>query len=361
MRAAVFYDKEDVRIDDVPAPEPGPGDLLIRVGAVGICGTDAHEYGAGPHLFPIHKADPISGHEGPMIPGHELAGTVVEVGEGVSDFAVGDVVVSGAGISCGQCHWCRRGATNLCERYSTVGLQRNGGLAELAVAPASTCISVSDHGLTLDAAALGQPMSIAVHSMRRGRLQQGEVAVLIGAGGIGAFLTYAAAELGATVLVSDLDDSRLEIARALGATAIVNPTRGKSIGEVLEDNQWIPSVVYEVSGTVAGLEEAFRIATRGTRLVLIGLQDERGEIDFRDLTLREIELIGTNAHVKAADLPEALRLLASRSDGWSDVAPLVLGLDELVDEGLQPLVEGHSTRIKTLIDPRATASRPSQM
>jgi (R,R)-butanediol dehydrogenase/meso-butanediol dehydrogenase/diacetyl reductase len=361
MRAAVFHGRGDVRIDDVPVPRTGPGDLLVRIAAVGICGTDAHEYSTGPHMFPITEAHPVSGHVGPMIPGHELAGVVEAVGEDVTEFGEGDLVVSGAGISCGECHWCVQGRTNLCARYSTVGLQRDGGLAQYAIVPASTCVAVADYGLTPDAAALGQPMSIAVHSMRRGRLEPGEVAVLIGAGGIGAFLTYAATERGATVVVSDLDAGRLEIARSLGATATVNPAEGQSLGDVLADHQWVPSVVYEVSGTVSGLEAAFEVATRGTRVVLVGLQAEPGEIDYRSLTLSEIELIGTNALVKAADVPEALRLLASRPGGWRDVAPEALALDDLVTDGLMPLVERRSTRIKTLIDPWAETSRSTEM
>lgn len=360
MRAAVFHDRADIRIEDVPEPDPGPGDLLIKVSAVGICGTDAHEFSTGPHMFPIHHRHPISGHHGPMIPGHELAGVVDAVGADVAGFSKGDLVVSGAGISCGSCFWCLRGRTNLCANYSTVGLQHDGGLAQYAVAPASTCLTVDEYGLTSDAAALGQPMAIAVHSMRRGRPEAGDVTVLIGAGGIGAFLTYATAERGATVVVSDLDAERLEIARSLGAAATVDPSNGQSVGAVLEEKGWVPSVVYEVSGTARGLAEAFSLATRGTRVVLVGIQSETGEIDYRDLTLREIELIGTNAHAKAADLPEALRLLASREGGWSDVAPLALPLQDLIGDGLMPLVERRSKRIKTLIDPWADAARPTK-
>jgi (R,R)-butanediol dehydrogenase/meso-butanediol dehydrogenase/diacetyl reductase len=233
-------------------------------------------------------------------------------------------------------------------------------LAQFAAVPASACIGVAEYGLTSDAAALGQPMSIAVHSMRRGRLEPGDVAVLIGAGGIGAFLTYAAAELGATVVVSDLDGGRLDIARALGATSTVDPSSGQSIAAVLAENNWVPTVIYEVSGTTAGLADAYAIAERGTRIVLVGLQAEQGLVDYRSLTLREIELIGTNAHAMAADMPEALRLLSSRQGGWGDVAPQALSLDDLVGEGLMPLVERRSTRIKTLIDPGAPTTRATE-
>lgn len=113
-------------------------------------------------MFPIAIPDPVTGHSGPMIPGHEIVGRVVAVGEAVNGFSEGALVVSGAGISCGRCPWCRRGRTNLCERYATVGLQRHGGLAEFVAVPAGTCVDVAPYGLAPDVAALAQPMSIGV-------------------------------------------------------------------------------------------------------------------------------------------------------------------------------------------------------
>lgn len=361
MRAAVFHGREDIRVEDVDSPEPGPGELLLRIDVTGICGTDAHEYMTGPHMFPIEQAHPVTGHVGPMIPGHELAGTVIGLGEGAGGFDEGDLVVSGAGISCGTCYWCARGRTNLCENYSTVGLQRHGGLAQYASVPASTVVAASKYGLTPDAAALGQPMSIGVHAMRRGRLEPDDVAVIIGAGGIGAFLTYAAAELGATVVVSDLDVDRLNTATNLGAAHVVNPGGEPSLEAVLGEHNLIPSVIYEVSGSPAGLDAALTAAPRGCRVVLVGLQSAPREIDIRTVSLTELELIGTNAHVVGTDLPEALRLLVSRSEGWGDIAPEALSLDRLVDDGIRPLAEHRSTRIKTLIDPWADSPRATKM
>lgn len=357
MKAAVFHDHHDVRIEDVPDPPPAPGELLVRVAAVGICGTDAHEYASGPHMFPITHPHPVSGHVGPMIPGHELAGVVVAAGPNVTGFDPGTLIVSGAGISCGHCHWCRRGRTNLCQSYSTLGLHQNGALAQYVPVPAATCVNADTYGLTSDTAALGQPMSIAVHAMRRGRLAADEVAIVLGVGGIGAFLTYATAQLAHTVVVADLDPDRLKIAEELGAKHTVQIGGDNTVGDILTAHNLIPSVIYEVSGTPVGLHDAVALAPRGCRIVLVGLQDQPAEFDVRDLSLREIEVIGTNAHVVGTDLPEALRLLAARDGGWTDIAPMALSLDHLVDDGLQPLAERRSHRIKTLIDPWAETSR----
>ncbi len=357
MRAAVFYGRGDVRVEQVPDAVAGPGELLLRVSAVGICGTDAHEFHSGPHMFPIDHAHPVSGHIGPMIPGHELAGVVEGKGADVEGFELGALVVSGAGISCGECFWCTRAMTNLCQRYSTVGLNQNGALAQYVAVPASTCIDASAFGITADTAALAQPMSIAVHAMRRGRLSPDESAVILGAGGIGAFLTYAAVDRCGRVVVCDLDPGRLEIASALGATHTVQAGASRSVEDVLATENIVPSVIYEVSGSAAGFRQALSLAPRGARVVMVGLQHGPAEIDAREISLREVELIGTNAHVCGLDMPDAVRLLASREGGWTDVAPVALSLDDLVEEGLRPLAERRSNRIKTLIDPWTTRTR----
>jgi len=361
MRAAVFHGQGDIRVEDVPAPSCGSGDLLLEVHAVGICGTDAHEFASGPHLFPITERHPVSQHLGPMIPGHELTGIVRTVGAEVGGFAPGDLVISGAGISCGACVQCRRGRTNLCLSYSTVGLQRHGALAQYVAVPAAICLRAAPYGITQDTAALAQPMSIAVHAMRRGRLAPDDQAVIIGAGGIGAFLTYAAADVAGSVAVLDLDAERLKIADGLGATHVQRLGDGVEAAGTIAAWGMDPTVVFEVSGTAAGLRTALSVLPRGGRLVLVGLQGTPVEWDVRTLSLTEHEVIGTNAHVFAADLPESLRLLAEREQPWSDIAPVALSLDDLVAEGIRPLVERRSTRVKTLIDPWAAGSRATEM
>jgi (R,R)-butanediol dehydrogenase / meso-butanediol dehydrogenase / diacetyl reductase len=356
MKAAVYHGPYDIRIEEMPDPELAPGELLLEIHAAGICGTDVGEYLHGPVSYATNGHH-VTGHHGPLIPGHEFSGRVVEVAPDVEGFELGTVVASGAGISCGECRQCLAGRTNLCVRYSTVGLQRHGALAEYCAVPASTCIAVEALGLDEETAALGQPMSIGVHSFRRGRVRAGEDVVVVGAGGIGAFLTYAAAASGATVTVVDLEPERLELAAALGAANTVLASPEQTLAGVVAEHRLAPAAVYEVTGNETVFRQAFDAVPPGGRLVVVGLQDEPRLVDLRSVTLREIELIGTNAHVVGDDLPEALRLLASRHSDWSDVAPTVIPLSELVSDGLQPMAEGRSTRIKTLVDPWASASR----
>jgi len=359
MRAAVFHGNHDLRVEEVPEPVAGPGELLLRVTACGVCGTDAAEFSVGPRMFPIAEPNPRTGHVGPMIPGHEIAGIVESVGEGVEEFGPGSLVVTGAGISCGACARCLEGRTNLCERYATVGLQRHGGLAQFVSVPASTCVA-APAGLTRDAAALGQPMAIAVHSMRQGSPRVGEVALVIGVGGIGAFLTYALAATGARTVAADLDEVRLRIASALGAEVTFGPD-ATPLADAVRERAGAPDVVYEVTGTSAGLAAALDVVRPGGRIVAVGLHDRPREVDLRSVTLHELSIHGTNAHVVGADLPEALRLLAARADPWGDVAPGALSLDRLVPDGLLPLAEGRSRCVKTLVDPWSDGSRPTRM
>ena len=155
MMAAVFHAPGDVRIEPVPEPPPpGPGELLIRVTKAALCGTDSAEWDHGPLL-----ARP------PVVLGHEFTGEVVAAGDGTSGFVPGTRVVSGAGVSCGRCEWCAAGRTNLCARYQTLGLHRDGGLAELVLSPAAICRAVPD-GLD-DTGAAGSDRGAAAPSSAR--------------------------------------------------------------------------------------------------------------------------------------------------------------------------------------------------
>ncbi|MDW3177991.1 MAG: alcohol dehydrogenase catalytic domain-containing protein [Acidimicrobiia bacterium] len=358
MKAAVYYGQKDIRVEDVALPSPAEGELLIAISSVGICGTDAAEFEYGPSLFPISHRHAVTGHSGPMVPGHEFAGVVAGVGAGVTGFSEGDLVTSGAGISCGSCSMCQAGRTNLCASYSTVGLERNGGLAEFTTAPAVACVNLEQRSISSDVAALAQPMSIAVHAMRRGQISRGDDVVVLGAGAIGAFLIHAASREGANVTAVDLDPRRLEAARALGATATVQTNRDSSITAQLLAQGLQPKITYECTGVPPAVEAAVTVTERGGRIVIVGLQKKPVPVELLAVTLQEKELTGTMAHVFNADFGHAVDLVENERDLWALVAPDVLPLDDLVDEGLRPMIENRDTPIKTLLDPRIESKRP---
>jgi threonine dehydrogenase-like Zn-dependent dehydrogenase len=334
VRAAVFRAPGDVRIESVPEPAaPGPGELLIKVSKAALCGTDSAEWDHGPLL-----ARP------PVILGHEFTGTVVAAGPDVmgaepGGFAPGSRVVSGAGISCGTCAWCIAGRTNLCASYQTLGLHRDGGLAEYVLSPASICRAVPDE-LDDVGAAMALPLAVALHAARRGKVGPGRSCVVIGAGGIGAFIVAAAAALGAGPLVAvDIADGRLATAGELGATHLVNAERGDPVQAVLAavgpDGA---HVVIEASGAPASPAAALEMLRRGGDVVIVGLQAQPFVINLFDVATREVDLHGTLAHVCGEDLSAAVSVLAG-----TPLARTVLGdvipLGDLVDGGLRPLAE----------------------
>jgi (R,R)-butanediol dehydrogenase / meso-butanediol dehydrogenase / diacetyl reductase len=364
VRAAVFRAPGDVRIESVPEPPaPGPGELLIRVSKAALCGTDSAEWHHGPLL-----ARP------PVVLGHEFTGEVAAVGPIVAGshagepvtggFAPGTRVVSGAGISCGRCDWCAIGRTNLCASYETLGLHRDGGLAEYVLSPASICREVPA-GLDDVGAAMAQPLAVALHAARRGRVTAGRSCVVIGAGGIGAFIVAAAAALGADPLIAvDVAEGRLRTAEKLGATRTVLASTGSastgsastvlastgSAGPGTADHgdlvqavkaavgQDGAHVVIEASGAPASPAAALELVRRGGDVVIVGLQAHPFGIDLFSVATREVDVHGTLAHVCGEDLAAAVSVLAG-----TDLARTVLGdvipLGDLVEGGLRPLAE----------------------
>jgi (R,R)-butanediol dehydrogenase / meso-butanediol dehydrogenase / diacetyl reductase len=352
MRAVVYHGPGQVHLEEWPVPEPRPGEVLLQITGAGVCGSDVGEYDHGPVLMATATRHPVTGHQGPLVMGHEFAGRVVALGAEVAGLRTGDLVASGAGVSCGACAACRIGRTNLCERYWTLGFHRDGGLAEYVAAPASVLARVDESAVAEDAAALTQPISIATHSMRRGDPAPGADVLTIGAGGVGAFLVAALRALTAvrTVVTIEPDMARRAVAAELGAEAYApaDAPEGRY------------PLVYEVSGTKAGFETAMASVSNGGRIVLIGLQQPwlRDSDLLRQISFRELELVGPNAHIFATDFADALSVVASRQD-WSLIAPVVGGI-ELVPESLAASAAGARGPIKALFDPRTTGTRAAR-
>ena len=345
MAGLVLRGPRDIGIERLPIPVPAEDELLLRITTAGVCGTDAYFYDRGP------GGPDGAVVEGPIVLGHEFAGTVAALGGGVEGFAEGDLVVSGAAVTCGRCASCRAGRTNLCRASSTAGIHRDGGLAEYCRVPAFTCEAAGAYGVEGDAAALAQPMAVAHHAVARGRLGEGERALVIGAGGIGAFATWIASQRGAEVTVVDLLPDRLAIAARLGAERTV----AGDLTTELADERF--DVIYECTGSAEALTGALASARGGTRVVMVGIQKRDHRLASLAMVVEELELIGSAAHVCAVDLPKALEFVARRRESWADVAPEVLALDRVIDEAIVPLAERRAPHIKALVDPSAAATR----
>jgi (R,R)-butanediol dehydrogenase/meso-butanediol dehydrogenase/diacetyl reductase len=343
MKAAVYRGPHAVDVEEYPEPaDPGPSCLTLKVSRAAICGTDASEWRHGPLLV-----------RPPVVLGHEFTGTVVATGEGAAAFSVGDRIVCGAGESCGQCEWCAAGRNNLCTDYRTYGLHIDGGLAQYVTVPQSICLRLPA-GVGDTAAAMAQPLAVALHAVRRSGLRSGQTCAVIGAGGIGAFVIAAAAVSGADPLIAfDLDDSRLVTARRLGASQTAN-VRGKDLAKaILEQTDGAGAhVVIEATGVGEAPAAALAGTRRGGTTLLVGLQSAPRELDLFAMTAREVSIVTTLAHVCDSDLPESLRLLAERP--LADIVlDRVIPLADLVESGLRPLADG-TARGKIVVDTGAS-------
>ena len=353
MRAAVYRGARNVAVESVAdPPPPGPDEVVLHVSHASICGTDAAEWWDGPHLVSLSKTHAVTGNAGPVVLGHEFVGEVASVGAEVANLHVGDRVVSGAGVSCGACSWCRSGRTNLCERYYTLGLQVDGGLAELVTTPAHICVPVPDACDDVSAA-IAQPLAVARHALARGAPRSGEALAVIGVGGIGSFVIACGVGAGMSpVIAVDVNEQRLETARLLGASDLVD-ARSESPAAAIRaatDGEGADMVV-EASGTAAAPATAVAATRRGGRVVLLGLQHAPDEIDLLALTLAEIELVPSVAHVCDTDLPHALAMLAGGNLART-IVDRVIPLDAVVEDGLQPIAE-RSVSGKVVVDVRS--------
>src|SRR5574341_545642 len=215
MKAAVFREAgRPLALEEVPTPSPGPGEALVAVAGCGMCHTDLHylDHGVKPFKPP------------PLILGHEIAGTVAGLGDGVTERAAGDRVLIPSVYGCGRCEFCRRGRENLCVEMIMLGNNIDGGYAEYVVVPAKELIPVPAELPLEQACVIADALSTPYHAVkRRGKVRVGDTVAVVGCGGVGLNLVQCAVVSGARVIAVDLNDQRLAVARALGAAETINP------------------------------------------------------------------------------------------------------------------------------------------
>ncbi len=351
MKAAVYYGPGDVRIEQVHEPgPPGPGEVVIQVKMGSLCGTDASQFKAAT-MIPLNGPHPVSGHSGPVILGHEVVGIVVARGPGIAHLEIGQRVVPGAGWWCGTCPRCREGRINICENYYLYGIHADGGLAEFATFPAQMCVPVPAD-CTDEAAAMGQPCSVALHALSRGRITAEQTIALFGVGSIGSLLlAVLQAQTAGTqrVIALDVEQGRLETARALGATYQIDARSNDPIADIraLTDGRGVDLAI-DATGIPETIAQALASVRRGGRLLQVGIPSTPVCLVMDTAVVHEKEFITTNGQVCSVDLPKALHLLTT-TDLARRVGYRVIDLDALVAEGLVPLVE-HRATAKVLID-----------
>jgi L-iditol 2-dehydrogenase len=312
MKALLLSEYNRLELTEVPTPEAGPGELLIRVTACGICGSDVHGYdGSSGRRIP------------PIVMGHEAAGVVAGVGENVEGFAAGDRVTFDSTVSCGECANCRRGDVNLCDRRQVLGVscgeyQRSGAFADFVTVPARICYMLPDN-LAFEEAAMLEAVAVAVHAVALAPIPLGGSALVVGAGTIGLLVQQALRAAGCkNVFVTDVDASRLGLSESLGATRTLLSASDlpKRVAD-LSDGMGI-DVVVEAVGDTQTIALAIDSVKKGGTVVLVGNISPEVNIHLQKVVSRQIRLQGSCA--SAGEYPRAIERV---SRGEIQVRPLI--------------------------------------
>lgn len=292
MRAALTTAPRRVVTTDIEIPTPEPGDLLLRVEQVGVCGTDLH-------IFDGSYAARL-----PIVQGHEISALVVELPSGYDgSLRPGDRVAVEPVTACGRCYPCRVGRRNTCQAMVAVGVHRPGGLQEQVAVPAANCHPVGD--LPPDVAALVETLSVSLRAVTRPRVGSDDLALVLGAGPIGLGAVLAARDVGASVMVLDQHESRLALAAELGAERIVDDLA--VLDEAVTD--WTrgegASVVVEATGAPQVAARAFDVVAHAGRISMVGVSEQPMTMSMRPFTGKEIDVYGSRATL---DFPAAVAL-----------------------------------------------------
>lgn len=321
MKALMLSAYEQLDVVEVAEPEFGPDDVLLRVAACGICGSDVHGYDGG------------SGRRvPPIVMGHEAAGEIVAIGEQVRGFEVGDRVTFDSTVFCGECAFCRRGEVNLCEGRQVLGVscreyRRHGAFAEMVAVPARILYRLPAE-LAFPEAAMLEAVSVALHAVRLSEIRGSETALVIGAGMIGLLTAQAARIAGCgRVLISDVDRTRLDRAMEVGIADVLELTGEALAREVLRLTGGVGAdLVLEAVGRAKTIASAVACVRRGGTVTLVGNIEAQVPLPLQQVVTRQIRLQGSCA--SAGEYPEAIRLVASGAMLVRPLISAVAGLEE---------------------------------
>jgi (R,R)-butanediol dehydrogenase/meso-butanediol dehydrogenase/diacetyl reductase len=351
MRAARYYARHDIRIEDIAEPMLLADTVKVKVAWCGICGTDLHEYLDGPIFVPAHgHPHPISHEAAPVTLGHEFSGTITEVGEGVTSLQVGENVVIEPYIIGVEVPTGEGDEYQLSPDMNFIGLGgRGGGLSETVVVEQRWVHPIGD--IPLDAAALIEPLAVGHHAFVRSGASDGDVAIVGGAGPIGLLLAAVLKAQGLTVIVSEVSDARKAMAVSTGvADHVLDPTEVDVSAEVRKlTNGLGADVGFECSSVDAVLDMLLDAVKPAGVIVNVSIWGHRPAVDMQKLVLKEIDLRGTIAY--ANDHPATIKLV---QDGKVRLEPFItarIDLDDLIKDGFDALIDHRDTEVKILVHP----------
>lgn len=309
MKAAVWYGGKDIKIEDVPKPKILEDEILVRVRAASICGSELHAYtGVSKRRVP------------PLIMGHEFSGEVAYVGKRVENIKVGERVAVDPLIRCGICEQCTKGRGNICYNAILLGLHKSGAFAEYIAVPSINCYKLPEH-LSFEEGSSVEPLAVGVHSVIRAPVKVGDSVAVIGSGTIGLGILQANKIAGAIeTIVIDVVDYRLDYAKKLGAKVIINSKNEDPVKRVMEstDNNGV-DVAFEAVGIQLTVQQALAMTKTGGKVIVAGMMAEMMEIDMLNTVAKEKEIKGTYGYT-SSDYSTALTLLI---EGVAEVKSMV--------------------------------------
>jgi 2-desacetyl-2-hydroxyethyl bacteriochlorophyllide A dehydrogenase len=339
VKAAVLNGPGVLQVVDKPTPQPGSGEVLVRVEYCGICGSDLHAYKTG--MFPFG-----------LTFGHEYAGIIESVGPGVSHWSSGQRVTGTASLSCRDCRPCRDGQDNICTAMNVIGVTRDGAMAEYLLVPAESLCAVGSE-IPLEYGAVTEPLSVALHGINISGVGPDESVVIFGAGTVGLFILAELKRRGLRkVVVLEVNPARAAVAKEMGAEAVLNPLYD-NVDEVLQRLTGAAGadLVFECAGLPDTIRDAGNLARQGGTVVILGICEIPVELFFLGLVTREIQ-IRTSYGSTAEEFRRALRFLA---EGEIDPGPIIsrtIALEQIDKSGFVPLIEKDCPDIKVLVQMR---------
>ncbi|GAA3719646.1 MULTISPECIES: 2,3-butanediol dehydrogenase [Bacillales] len=344
MKAAVWYGKKDLRVEEIELKQTKDTDVKVRVAWAGICGSDLHEYEEGPVFVPNEKEDPLTGEIAPLTMGHEFAGVIEEVGPKVTKYKVGDRVVINPTITYGN----KSEDLDPYDGFSFIGLHGDGGFTKYANVPEDN-VYLLPESLTLQDGALVEPTAVAVQAVKEGKLQFGDTVAVFGAGPIGLVTIIAAKAAGASKIIAlDLSETRIEKAKELGATHVVNSSEQDAVTAIKEI---VPDGV-DVSFEVAGVAPTFKQAIDATRargtMVIVSIFAREIEWNPIQLTNTGVKVTSTIAYTPTT-FQQTVDLMGTGQLKPQGIITDQIQLDDIVENGFEALTNDKS-QAKILVE-----------
>jgi L-iditol 2-dehydrogenase len=309
MIQQVMTAPKKIEFREVPVPEPGNDQILVKIMKIGVCGSDIHVY---------HGTHPFTSY--PVTQGHEVSAKIVKLGENVNGFTVGQKVTIEPQVFCGECYPCTHGKYNLCEELKVMGFQTTGTASEYFAVDASKVTPLPEN-LTYNEGAMIEPLAVTVHAAKRFPDLQGAKVAILGCGPIGILLAQSCKALGAEqVMITDISDYRLNLAKSVGADFVVNTTK-KDFGEAMTEcfGPDKADVIYDCAGNDITMGQAIKYARKGSTIILVAVFGKLATVDLAVLNDHELDL-NTTMMYRHEDYIDAIRLV---SEGKIQLKPLM--------------------------------------